>query len=649
MSTVHKYQRQFLYSVETSTVTVVVGEPGSGRSTQLPQYLLQAGWASEGKVIACTQPRHSLVAQLAQQASQETNTELGTTIGYSVQFSSMCDPETTRIKYITDDILVRECLVDPLLSKYSVIIVDQFHERSIATDTLLALLKKILRKRKDSLRLVISTVAFDSTRLEHYFTQKDRTGDKIKVMSISESVFPVDIHFLEEPCEDYVKCAVETVLAIHQNEAPGDILVFLSGMDDINTAIQILGDTQMPLVSQSIKVMALYLGLSTKERLLVLDKPPVGTRKIVFATDIAETSVTVPGISYVVDSGFSEMRVFDPDAQIERLAILPISKTSARLRADRAGHTSTGKVYRLYTQAAFKTSLFPDYDTPNVRRLSLTPMILMLMLLGVENVVRFDYFEPPPPELLSKALEHLAGLGVITKDTGKLTPDLGLHMAELPLAPELGVCLLNSVQKYGCGREAMAAIAMMSMGIHPFVFSYDQRAEAAENIKEFMVKEGDILTLVNVLIGYQKTPKRARQHWCQMHFLDSRLLNQADRISRQLEAWLNKLGFSRKTIEKTASHYPELLQKCLASCLFANAARMNLQDGRYHLVSTGTVVDIHPTSIFFRMDRSQLPEYVVFSQAIETTKLYIRGLTMVEPSWLVDAAPDFYKITKTKR
>ncbi|KAJ1964149.1 hypothetical protein GGI12_001605 [Dipsacomyces acuminosporus] len=637
---VFKHRLQILYALEKHRVLVVVGEPGSGKSTQIPQYLLESGWANGNKVIGCTQPRGVAAAMLAQRVSEEVGEDLGTKVGYAVRFSNVCSQKATRIKYLTDGTLVRECLADPLLSAYSVVMVDEAQDRSIATDTILALLKKILQKRSD-FRVVVSSASMDAERYKSYFesdmsaSQENENDSMATVMTIAGRQFPVDIHYRNEPCENYLAAAVETALAIHRHEAEGDILVFLPGKDDINAAMSDIDEH-----SDTLFPVPLYAGLSAEEQRLVFDPAPDGVRKVVISTNVAEASVTLEGVRYVVDCGFSKQRVFHPASGIDRLLTLPISKSSAKQRAGRAGRTQPGKVYRLYTHAALRSGLFPEHSTPEICRLCLAPMLLTLKALGVSNLVRFDYFQPPPPELLSHGLEMLSSLGAIDPQTGELTQPFGMHLAELPLDPALGACLLNSAQKYSCVKEAVAAVSMISAG-SPFVVPSSRRAEALEDRRGFMVQEGDALTLVNALVAYKSIPARSRKQWCILHFLDAKLMDQANRISRQLESLLSRMGY-RNISSSCASDFA-LLQKCLASGFFANAAQL-APSGAYSLLRDATtLVHIHPASVFF--SGNPKPRYAVFVEAMETTKIYMKSMVAVDPKWLAEVAPHFYSAT----
>ncbi|KAJ2268812.1 hypothetical protein EV176_004828 [Coemansia sp. RSA 451] len=428
-------------------------------------------------------------------------------------------------------------------------------------------------------------------------------------------------------------------MAIHQHEPQGDILVFLPGKDEVMAAIsEIYEQRDHNRSLESLVPLAMHAGLPPAEQKAAFGPTRAGTRKAVFSTNVAETSVTIDNIAYVVDCGFVKQRVFDPATGLDRLVTRSISKSSAKQRAGRAGRTRPGKVYRLYTHTAFASSLFPLYDAPEVCRLSLTTMVLSFKALGVRNLVRFDYFQPPPPELLSRAFEDLVSLEAIDKQSGALTRELGVHLAELPLDPQLGACLLNSVRKFACTREAIAAVAMLSLKESPFV---SRQKHKTESMREFMVQEGDVLTFVNTLFAYQETPERARSKWCRLYFLNERLLEQASRISRQLEGYLAKMGY-RDALQTSCGRSFEMLQKCLVSGLFANTARLDKSTGEYRLVRGNVVAYVHPSSVYFAQDVN--PEYVVFASAMETTKLYMQGITSINMEWLATIAPSYFTI-----
>ncbi|KAJ2958377.1 hypothetical protein NQ176_g11185 [Zarea fungicola] len=415
-----KHRESLLYTIETYPVTIVIGQTGSGKTTQIPQFLNKAGWCKNGKIIGVTQPRRVAATTVALRVADEVGCEVGKEVGYSIRFEDVTSA-STRIKFLTDGLLIREALVDPLLSRYSVIMVDEAHERSISTDILLGLLKKIRRKRPE-LRIIISSATLEAEAFLKFFASSsepasngtDEETAKIgTVVSLEGRTFPIDLLFLDAPAENYVERAISTVVDIHTQEGEGDILVFLTGREEIDFAVQAISERAPQLETKygPLQPMPLYAGLTTEEQMYVFDSPPKGTRKVVFSTNIAEASVTIDGIVFVVDSGYVKLRAYNPKTGIESLTATSISKASAAQRAGRAGRTRPGKCFRLYTEQAYNGLL--QSNPPEIQRSNLAPTILQLKALGIDNIVRFDFLSPPPSQLVSKALELLYSLGAL--------------------------------------------------------------------------------------------------------------------------------------------------------------------------------------------------------------------------------------------
>ncbi|KAG0091246.1 ATPdependent RNA helicase [Podila epicladia] len=416
---VFKHRTEFLYLLENYQVVILVGQTGSGKTTQIPQYLHETGWTAKGKVVGCTQPRRVAATTVAQRVAEEMHVKLGTDVGYVIRFEDCTDPGgNTRIKYMTDGMLFRETLMDPLLSKYSVVMLDEAHERSLYTDILMGVLKKM---------------------------------------------YPVDIHYMNEPCSDYVEQAIQTVFDIHTKEPAGDILVFMTGRGEIETVVSEIREraaTLPPNKYAEILVLPIYAGLQAEEQMLVFEHTERGTRKVVVATNVAEASITIPGIGYVVDSGFVKLRAYNPRTGMETLTTTAISQASADQRSGRAGRIKNGKAYRLYTEDCFQKNM-RQVSVPEIQRSNLAGMVLQLKALGIENVLRFDFMTSPPAELMSKALELLYSLGALD-EFSRLTIPLGIHLAEFPLDPLLGKILLDS-SKFGCSHEILTIAAMVSV------------------------------------------------------------------------------------------------------------------------------------------------------------------------------------------
>ena len=403
--------------------------------------------------------------------AEEERCEIGQKVGYSIRFEDVTSA-ATKIKFLTDGLLLREALVDPLLSRYSVIMVDEAHERSLSSDLLLGVLKKI-RKRRPELRIIVSSATLQAEDFLTFFADEELPGDEQKteagatsngqIISIEGRAFPVDVHYLTEPCEEYLERAVKTVFDVHACEPEGDILVFLTGRDEIEKAIDMVADRlpSLPKDADRILPLPLYAGLPTEQQMYVFEPAPSQHRKVIFATNIAEASVTIDGIVYVVDSGFVKLRAYDPATGIETLTPTPVSQASATQRAGRAGRTKPGKCYRLYTESAFDT-LSPA-TIPEIQRSNLAPTILQLKALGIDNIARFDFLTSPPAELIIRALELLYSLGALD-DYAKLTKPLGTRMAELALEPMLATCLLNSsLPAFACQSEMLSIAAMTSL------------------------------------------------------------------------------------------------------------------------------------------------------------------------------------------
>ncbi|RHY95151.1 hypothetical protein DYB35_004623 [Aphanomyces astaci] len=363
-------EKEILYAVETSSVVILAGETGSGKTTQTPQYLYRAKF---GK-IAVTQPRRIAAITVAERVASEMGVRLGSEVrnqirpvGYAVRFEEKWDPERTGIKFLTDGMLVRETMLDPLLSHYNVIMLDEAHERNLETDILLGLIKKILKKRPDL-----------------------RVGRQ----------FPVDVLYLQEPAANFEQKAIDTVLAIHEREAPGDILVFLPGQDEIDHVVQRLSQ----MASRTLLPLAFYGSLPVHVQQAVFELPPPHIRKVIVATTIAETSVTIPGVVYVVDSCFVKLPFYNPLTGIEALVTTVESKAAAKQRAGRAGRMR--KCFRLVTEATYRKS-FQKHTIPQIQRTNLAPIVLHLLSMGIQDIVHFDFLSPPTPEALIRALEVL--------------------------------------------------------------------------------------------------------------------------------------------------------------------------------------------------------------------------------------------------
>ena len=541
---------------------------------------------------------------MATRVAEEMSCKLGEEVGYSIRFEDLTSAKT-RIKFLTDGLLLREALVDPLLSRYSVIMVDEAHERSLSSDILLGILKKI-RKRRPELRIVVSSATLQAEDFLRFFAGdevdvKDLGGEVGRIISLEGRMYPVDIHYLEEPAENYVERAVKTVFDIHATEADGDVLLFLTGREEIDTAIQMIADRAGSLHPRtpSLLPLPLYAGLSSEQQLYVFEAAPENTRKVIVSTNIAEASVTIDGIVYVVDCGFVKLRAFNPTTGIETLTATPVSKASATQRAGRAGRTKPGKCYRLYTETAYRA--LPEATVPEIQRSNLAPTILQLKALGIDNVARFDFLTPPPVELIIRALELLYSLGALD-DYAKLTRPLGVRMAELAVEPMMAKVLL-SAPSFGCLSEILSIAAMTSLQGAVW-FHHDGEKKSTDTARrKFAAEEGDHLTLLNVYQAFVTRGKKDSK-WCRDNYLNYKSMLRAVSVRAQLKRYLERFGINvDESLSANGKHDAlpnkgEQIRRCLTTGFFAHAARMQ-PDGSFRTISDGTVLHAHPSSLMF--------------------------------------------------
>jgi pre-mRNA-splicing factor ATP-dependent RNA helicase DHX16 len=431
---VYPFRDDLIQAVREHQVLIIEGETGSGKTTQIPQYLHEAGFTQNDKKIGCTQPRRVAAMSVAARVAQEMGVKLGNEVGYAIRFED-CTSERTLIKYMTDGTLHREFLSEPDLQSYSVMIIDEAHERTLHTDILFGLVKDIARFRPD-LKLLISSATLDAQKFSEFF-------DEAPIFRIPGRRFPVDIYYTKAPEADYVDACVVSVLQIHATQPLGDILVFLTGQDEIETCQELLQDRVRRLGSKvkELLILPVYANLPSDMQAKIFEPTPPGARKVVLATNIAETSLTIDNIIYVIDPGFAKQNHFNSRTGMESLIVVPISKASANQRAGRAGRVAAGKCFRLYTAWSYKHEL-EDNTIPEIQRINLGNAVLMLKALGINDLVHFDFLDPPPHETLVLALEQLYALGALNHH-GELTK-LGRRMAEFPVDPMMAKMLLAS-------------------------------------------------------------------------------------------------------------------------------------------------------------------------------------------------------------
>lgn len=622
---VYKFRSELIKAVHENQLLIVVGDTGSGKTTQLTQYLAEGGFANNG-MIGCTQPRRVAAMSVAKRVAEEVGCELGQEVGYTIRFED-CTSPATKIKYMTDGMLQREILMDSELKRYSVIMLDEAHERTIATDVLFALLKKTLKRRPD-LKVIVTSATLDADKFSAYFNE-------CPIFSIPGRTFPVEVMYSREPESDYLDAALVTVMQIHLTEPPGDILLFLTGQEEIDTSCEILFERMKalgPSVPELI-ILPVYSALPSEMQSKIFDPAPPGSRKVVIATNIAETSITIDHIYYVIDPGFVKQNAYDPKLGMDSLVVTPISQAQAKQRSGRAGRTGPGKCFRLYTEAAFQSEMLPT-SIPEIQRQNLSTTILMLKAMGINDLLHFDFMDPPPTNTMLTALEELYALSALD-DEGLLTR-LGRKMADFPMEPSLAKVLIAAVD-LGCSDEILSIVAMLSM---PTVFyrPKEKQTQADQKKAKFHDPHGDHLTLLNVYNGWKQN--KFANPWCFENFIQARSMRRAkdvrDQLVKIMERYKHPIVSCGRNTQK--------VRQALCSGFFRNSARKDPQEG-YKTLIEGTPVYLHPSSALF----GKQAEWVIYHTLVLTTKEYMHCTTGIEPKWLVEAAPSFFKVAPTDK
>lgn len=649
---IDKHKESILYSLERHRVLIIIGETGSGKSTRIPQILFSAGIYNDSRIdkdgsnkqrlIGITQPRRIAAIQLAQRVSQDLGCELGTTVGYAVRFKDVTSPYHTVIKYLTEGLLIREMIRDPLLDNYSVIMVDEVHERNLNTDLILGLLKCVIAKRID-LKLIISSATPNINAIQKFFDYSDQCNmfhgsplpEVPMVIPIQGKAYSLQIYYKKEPVANYLDACVETVISIHESNrlASGKILIFLTGQEEIELVCERLKDYALASSSRldlkQLVILPLHAALRPEEVETVFENRGHNERACIVSTNIAETSITIRDIAFVIDCGFVKIKFFDHKTGTDLLVRVPISKNSARQRAGRAGRTRDGKVYRLYTEAEFQK--LPVETTPEIQRCSLSEVIMLLKTLGVDDMQGFPLLSAMPHSNLKSgvevlyALEAIDCLGCLTH-TGELMSQLNIdpRLARILVCPNSSSCIQDLCR-------LVAVLQIKDIYLKPARNS--SALWSNSSLAKICVSEGDLPSYLNIMNNFINNQRSLR--WAEKHNLRYQALVHATEIAAKLELRLRTLGI------RVSSSNGRLItiQKSLVSVLFMNAAYLH-PNGDYKTVKGDQIVHVHPTSVYYEMlDR---PSYVVFVELLDTSRTYMRHIMSIELDWLLEAAPHFY-------
>ncbi|KAL0236990.1 hypothetical protein PCE1_000387 [Barthelona sp. PCE] len=622
-----QYKDELVNAVRENQITLVVGSTGCGKTTQIPQFLHEAGLTN--LKITCTQPRRFAATFVAARVAEEHGTDLGTTVGYSVRFKQVTSP-STEVLFCTDGMLMREAMGDPNLARHGIIIIDEAHERSIATDILLGLLKPLLKQRSD-LRLVVMSATLDVETFKNYFPA-------VPYFEVEGTIHPITLRYTEEAVKSYKTAAVERCIKIHEEEPAGDILVFLTGEAEIEDVCRTLRN-DLCGSEKPVDVYPLYSSLPLRQQKRVYNKRPVGVngvqgRKIVVATNVAETSVTIDGIVYVVDSGFVKQKRFNPSNRIDVLDIVPISRSSAKQRAGRCGRTQAGVCFRLYPEAAYEESM-GESTSPEIVRSNLELILLTLFKLKVSNVLTFDYVTPPSKSAFKIALEtlyHLKALAPINRVVS-LT-DWGDRMTRFPVDPLFANFILVAGAE-DCVNSACAIVAMLSVP-PPLVTNVNDRADAQAAHEPFVDGLGDHFTLLNVFRAYARVFRQSStedaKNWCRDNFISSRSMRQAISIHKQLLDICNRLGFVIQLDNNKMS-----VAKALCMGFFTKIA---VKEGNsYRTLRTNNLVELHPSSSYHSE-----AQWIVYAELVKTKRLFVRCCSGISPEWIREVKSTFFNL-----
>ncbi|KAJ8681587.1 hypothetical protein QAD02_017379 [Eretmocerus hayati] len=617
-------REELLTVIRENNVVIIVGETGSGKTTQLTQYLHEDGYSKYG-MIGCTQPRRVAAMSVAKRVSDEMDSSLGEKVGYAIRFED-CTSKDTIIKYMTDGILLRESLREGDLDRYSVVIMDEAHERSLSTDVLFGLLRDVVARRHD-LKLIVTSATMDSSKFSSFF------GNAATFM-IPGRTFPVEVIYHKNHVEDYVDAAVKQVMSIHLQHRMGDILVFMPGQEDIEVTCEVLKERLGEIEGAApLSILPIYSQLPSDLQAKIFQQAAEGLRKCVVATNIAETSLTVDGIVFVVDSGYCKLKVYNPRIGMDALQIYPVSQANSNQRSGRAGRTGPGQCFRLYTERQYLDELLIT-GVPEIQRTNLANTVLLLKSLGVQDLLAFHFMDPPPQDNILNSLYQLWILGALD-NTGQLTT-LGRQMAEFPLDPPQCQMLIVA-QKLGCTAEILIIVSMLSV---PSIFYRPKgREEDSDSAREkFQVPESDHLTFLNVYSQWKTNGYSSS--WCNDHFIHAKAMRKVREVRQQLEEIMKQ---QKMEVTSCGTEW-DVVRKCICSAYFHQAARLK-GIGEYVNCRTGMPCHLHPTSALFGMGFT--PDYVVYHELVMTAKEYMQCVTAVDGYWLAELGPMFFSVKET--
>lgn len=637
---IFRVKDQIVPQLLKTPVTILIGETGSGKSTQIPQFLMDY----MDKSIAVTQPRRVAAMNLAMRVAEEHGCHVGEEVGYSVRFNNVTSHKT-QLKYITDGMLLRELMIDPQLSKYSTVIVDEAHERTILTDLLIGFLKGLLEERnkdlkKPDFKVIIMSATLDAEKFSRFY-------DNAPILFVEGKMYPVERYYMDKPADDIIDTMVKSVIQVNQGEPTGDILCFLPGQEDIDKTVEIIKSVspELPKEAPQLVPMPLYAALPPQEQIKIFTKLKKGQRKVIISTNIAETSVTVPGIKYVIDSGLRKVKVWRHQLGLSTLLTVPISKASATQRAGRAGRESSGKCFRLYKENDYLK--LTDTTEPEILRSEIISPVLMLKRLGIDDILDWHWLEHPGQDSLVTSLQQLYTLEALN-NAGKIT-ELGKKMVVLPVAPHLASVLIKA-QEYNVLNDVIDIVSCLSVDNLLLTPSSEKRDEINAMRNDTCTlgsAHGDLIMLKELFDIYNtiKDPSEKKK-WCKDIAVSYKGFKNVNRIKKQIKDYMGLLGESSSEIDiddyndfdeeggRAREVNVEYILKSFLHGFISNTA-IGMPDRSYRTVTNGNLISIHPSSLLFGKKK----DAIMYIEFVYTMKGYARNVSSIKLEWLQEVAP----------
>ena len=621
---VYEQKQKILDCLEKNQVVIVESPTGSGKTTQIPVILYEAGYATNG-VIAVTQPRRIAALSVSEFISKQLGTSYPGLVGYKMRFEDKTDA-STKIKIMTDGILLQEMKLDPWLSKYSVIMVDEAHERSLNIDFVMGLLKRVLKERKD-FRVIVSSATMNTQVFSEYF-------DNAPIVSIDTITYPVSVIYDPIPggvttttdagCDLLLSKICNTVERVLDNGDEGGILIFLPGEKIIKDCLDRL--YRMPF-SRHLHILPLYGRLSKEEQEKVFDEPPAGKKKVIISTNIAETSVTISDITTVIDSGLCKLNFYNPRNFTSSLIESSVSKASCNQRKGRAGRTHEGSCYRLYKRMDFETR--PEYTTEEIYRTDLSEVVLRMAELGITDFYNFDFIASPGKEGIIGAVDTLNMLGAL--DSDNCLSEIGKMMVRFPLEPRISRIIIEAIMRFPDVLDKALIAASFLSANSPFILPPNEEMEARKAHHRFRDMQGDFVTYLNIFNAYKQSDNKEK--FCKKNYLDERVMAEIDNINYQLTQIVSDMNIP---IVQGKGSFNDYL--CCIACGMIQFVCIRTGRESYHSL-TADHICIHPGSVIFK----QNPVFIVAGEIVRTSRIFAMSVSPLTKPMLDIINPSLYE------